>query len=363
MKVLFITSLDFGELTLATIFARNQAFESAFAVPAKRLAFFDEAAGVIYSYSSVTELQRIIENEKPDVIALNTAYLFVNGALATMDGFKSFFQYLTALGCPIITTDPFGRVYDRYPECSLQIAGTQLEDLKTEITFLSGLFKKLPHMYGFPNASTFEKAWSFYNEKFCISENDRWRGLEKKDYWLFVLGELDCALLLAKHGDFFIIQLATRLTEICKNKENRVRGVFPALITKVLRDVLSDLDNLEILDFVTLKEFETLISESHAVFYWNVFSNSTLLCYYYNVPFLCFEKGHIADLSADLYGHMSEGIYCGGQPEFTDFFSPIEPRLDVLLQKHYSQENRRRILDAYQSLPSPQYIIERLTND
>ena len=90
MKVLFITSRDFGELSLATVFARNQPFQSVFAVPAKKHAYFDEVVDIIYTYSSVIELQRIIRNEKPDVISLNTAYLIVNGALATINEFKSF---------------------------------------------------------------------------------------------------------------------------------------------------------------------------------------------------------------------------------------------------------------------------------
>ncbi len=360
MKVLFITSQDFGELGLATFFARNQPFQSTFAVPAKKAAYFDEVVDIMYAYSSVTELQRIIKNEAPDVISLNTGYLIVNGGLATMDEFQSFFEYLKELGCPVITTDPFVRVYDSYPECAFALDGRPLEALKTEITFLSDYLKDLPHIYGFPCVSSLEKGFSFYNDRFCLSEKDRWKDPEQKDYWLFVLGEIDYSLLLAKHGEFLITELAKRLTEICQNEQNRVRCVFPKRLAELLREPLSSLKNLQILDFVTLKTFEALVSESHVVFYWNVFSNSIMLCYYYDIPFLCFDKGHLASLSTELFNHMSEGIYRSGKPEFIDFFSPIEPRLDVMLQNHYSPENRQRILDEYHRLPSPQKIIEAL---
>jgi len=362
MKVLFITSHDFGELSLATFFARNQSFQSVFVVPAKKTTYFDEVVDIRYAYSSITELERIIEREKPDVISLNTGYLIVNGGLATLEEFQTFYAYLKGLGCPIMTTDPFVRVYDNYPECSFALDGRPLEDLKTEMMFLSDYLKDLPHVYGFPASNSLTNAHSFYNQTYCVHEKDRWKNPENTKYWLFVLGDLDCTLLMAKHGELFVIELANRLKEICENEENRVRCVFPKSIAKILREVLSPLKTLHIFDFVTLREFETLVSESQVVFYWNVFSNSILLCYYYDVPFLCFDKGHIANLSVDLFNHMSEGIYRSGKPEFIPFFEPIEQRLDRLLEEHYSPENRKRILDEYHRLPSPQSIIETLTN-
>ncbi len=363
MKVLFITSNDFGELSLATFFARNQPFQSIFVIPKKRATYFDEVVDIKYVYSSITELERIIEHEKPDVISLNTGYLIVNGGLATMAEFQLFYEYLKKLGCPIMTTDPFVRVYDSYPECSFELDGNPLVSLKTEMTFLSEYLKELPHIYGFPCKSNLENAYLFYNDKYCLKEKQQPQSTEKKDHWLFVLGELDSTLLFVKHGELFIKELAERLKEICQNTENRVRCVFPENIANMLREPLAPLKNLQILNFLTLEEFETLVSESDIVFYWNVFSNSILMCYYYDVPFLCFGKGHIADLSVDLFNHMSDGIYRNGTPEFIDFLSPLEPNLDTLLQNQYSKENRQRILDEYHRLPTPQSIVKALTND
>ena len=78
MKVLFITTFDFGELSLATFFARNQPFQKVFVVPESRATYFDEVVDTMYVYSSVTQLKRIIKKEAPDVISLNTAYLIVD---------------------------------------------------------------------------------------------------------------------------------------------------------------------------------------------------------------------------------------------------------------------------------------------
>nr|WP_315423578.1 hypothetical protein [uncultured Pedobacter sp.] len=363
MKILFITSMDFGEMNLAAFFARNQPFKSAFVIPAKRLGHFGEVAQIIYSYNSVTELERIIANEKPDVISLNTAYLIVNGKLGTLDEFKAFYQYLMNLGLPIITTDPFVRVYDGYPDCHFELDGRPLKELTAEVRLLSDYLKDLPHIYGFPCISDRKNTHSFYNDKYCIPEENRWHDPEEKDYWLFVLGELDSILLLEKYGDAFMIEFATRLKEICENPKNIVRCVLPKIVADAFRQSLPKVDSLQILDYMTLKSYENLISESGIVFYWNVFSNSIMLCYYYDVPFLCFDKGHIANLSLNLYEHMSASIYRSGKPEFIDFFSPIEPDLDTLLQKHYSQQNRQNILKEYHQLPSPQHIIETLIND
>jgi hypothetical protein len=363
MKVLFITSHDFGELSLATFFARNQPFQKVFVIPESRATYFDEVVDIMYVYSSVVQLKKIIEKEVPDVISLNTAYLMVNGNLATMDEFTSFFQYLKQLGCPIITTDPFVRVYDSYPECSFELNGEPLVVLKKEMTFLNDYLKDLPHIYGFPCTNNHENANTFYNNNYCPKEKNLAATTEKIDRWLLVLGEIDFNLLLAKHGETFIIELVNRLKEICQNTNNLVRCVFPKNLTDIVKDPLAPIKNLQILNFVTLKEFENLVSESDIVFYWNVFSNSMMMCCYYDIPFLCFEKGHIAELSVDLFKHMSDGVYRNGNPEFIDFFSPIESNLDVVLKNHYSTENRQRILNEYHSLPTPESIIKRLTND
>jgi hypothetical protein len=177
------------------------------------------------------------------------------------------------------------------------------------------------------------------------------------------LGELDSTLLLARYGDVFIIELLNRLKEIASHHKNRVRAVLPKEIAKVLREALVNFPTIQIYDFLTLTEFEKLIYESQIVCYWNVFSNSILFCYYYDIPFLCFDKGHIANLSPDLFQHMSEGIYCKGKPEFIDFFKPIEPDLALLLQEHYSLANRKVILEEYHQLPSPDEVLATIIHD
>ncbi len=361
MKVLFITSQDFGELGLATFFSRNQPFQSVFVVPVAKRAYFDEVVDLLYTYSTVTELERLIDREKPDVISLNTGYLIVNGGLATMADFQSFYAYLKTLNCPIITTDPFVRVYDSYPECSFALNGRALDNLKAEMSFLNEFLKDLPHVYGFPSSCGLEAAYSFYNDRFCSPEKKCSEESANRNQWFFVLGELDSKLLLEKYGEDFIRILANRLVEVCGNPDNTVFCVFPKNIADTLRELFTPLKNIQVMDYVSLNEFETLVRTSDVVFYWNVFSNSILLCYYYDVPFLCFDKGHIANLSEDLFNHMSEGIYRSGKPEFIDFFEPMEPSLDDLLEKHFSRENRQRILDEYRRLPSPQTVLETVT--
>lgn len=357
MKILFITTMDFGELSLATFFARNQPFQSIFAIPESRANYFDEIVDMIYIYSSISELKRVIEKETPDVISLNTGYLVINGSLATVDEFKDFFKYIKEYGCPILTTDPFVRVYDKFPECSFQLHGNELLALKEEIQFLNGYLKDLPHIYGFPCSNNPQITHSFYNPNYCKDISNK---TSQNDQWLFVLGEIDFNLLVAKHGKSFITILTNRLKDICRNANNTVRCVFPNVLTDLLKEPLSKYKNLHLFDFLTLSHYEDLIKESDVVFYWNVFSNSILMCYYYNVPFICFEKGHVAELSPKLFDHMSAGIYPNGEPEFIDFFSPLESHLDLMLKTHFSLENRTRILIEYHRLPSPEQIIKTL---
>jgi len=363
MKVLFVSSNDFGELSLATFFARNQKFNSVFVVPEHRADYFDELVGIMYAYASVSDLPRIIENESPDIISLNSAYLMMNGNLATMDEFRSFIIYLKNLGCPLMTTDPFVRVFDSYPDCSFQMHGQPLQSLKDEMTFISDYISDFYHIYGFPSVVNQVKACSFYNDSYCIEEKDREPEPDRKDRWLFVLGELDAGLLLARYGETFYEALAERLIEVCRNRNNIVQCVFPKDIVNVLRQHLTKFKNLEVLNYMTLKEFEKRICNSDAVFYWNIFSNSILLCYYYNIPFLCFGKGHIAELNADLFNHMADNIYRKSSPEFIDFFSPVESHLGALLRQQFSVDNRQVIVNEYRALPTPQNIVENIFND
>ena len=363
MKAMFITTHDFGELSLATFLARNQEFEKIFIIPEQKAAYFDEVVNILYTYTNVTQLERIIDKETPNIIFLNTAYLFVNGNLATMESFKAFFSYLQQLKCPIVTSDPFARVYDSFPECSFKVNGQQLDKLKSEMSFLNNYLSELPHIYGFSCKNEFQNTYSFYNKKYCKTQKIEDTEIVEKDNWLFVLGELDFNLLLGRHEKNFVTNLVARLQEISKNPNNVIRCVFPLRLVMILRDFLPPTDNIHILNFTSLRNFESLISISDVVFYWNVFSNSILMCYYYDVPFLCFEKGHIADLSPDLFKHMSEGIYRNGTPEFVDFFTTVENKLDTLLENYYSRENRQKILKEYQQLPSPETIVKQLVND
>ncbi len=363
MKTMFITTHDFGELSLATFLARNQEFEKVFVIPEEKAIYFDELVNILYTYTDVAQLERIINREKPNIIFLNTAYLFVNGSLGTMESFKAFFTYLQQLNCPIVTSDPFARVYDSYPECSFKINGQQMHALKAEMSFLNDYLRQVPHIYGFSCKNEFQNAHSFYNSKYCKTQKIEDAEIVDKDNWLFVLGELDFNLLLGRHEKEFITTLAARLKEISENPKNVIRCVFPLKLVMILRNFLPPIENVHILNFTTLSNFESLISISDVVFYWNVFSNSILMCYYYDVPFLCFEKGHIADLSEDLFKHMSEGIYRNGTPEFINFFTTVENNLTALLQANYSRENRQKILKEYQQLPSPETIIKQLLND
>ncbi|WP_435263830.1 hypothetical protein [Tenacibaculum sp. nBUS_03] len=362
MKVFFITTRDFGEISLATFFSRNQPFETVIAIPEIRADYFDEMVNILYVYTNIQDLKRYVLKESPDVIAINTAYLIINGALASKEEFIDFIDFLKSLEIPIITSDPFVRVYDNYPECRFSLQGEKLKGLESEMTFLGNYLKDIAHFYGFPCKNNFEKTYTFYNDKFCVKTKPELKSPNTKN-WLFVLGELDFNLLLAKYKDQFLISLIDRLKEVCSNKNNTVRCVFPLKLAELVAGSLQGIHNLKVSEFLSLSKYEQLIRSSDIVFYWNVFSNSILMCKYYNIPFLCFEKGHIAELSTDLFKNMSDGIYHNGTPEFLNFFSRIESDLEVLLKQYFSVDNRNKILEGYNALPSPHSIIQSLIND
>ena len=167
---------------------------------------------------------------------------------------------------------------------------------------------------------------------------------------------------MARYKEKFITTLVSRIAEVLGNPKNRVRCVFPVPLIELLSSSLEGAPNLEMMSFLTLTHFENLIRQSDVVFYWNVFSNSILLCYYYDIPFLCFEKGHVAELSPQLFQHMSVGIYHKGHPEFVDWQKPFPNDLSTLLNNCYSLQNREQILAEYQQLPSPDSIVKKLVN-
>jgi len=357
-KVLFILSRDFGEISLATIFARNQSFKRVYAIPEYRMPIFDEPAEAIYPYTSITDLPKIIEQEKPDLISLNSGYLIIDGNLASRSEYSEFRRYLAKSDIPLLTTDPFVRIFDYFPDSKFEINGRPIEKVQEEIKYLSSRFSKIPHVYGFPFITDKVEAYTFYNDKYFTEEKAD--GDSETKRWLLVLAELDTLLLLDRHGKNFVPILEQRLMEICGNPKNMVNFVLPYKLGQALQANVRNLENLYITSFVPLGYFEKILRNSDIVLYWNVFSNSILLCYCYNIPLLFFDKGHIANLTEYTFDHISKYIYKGGKPEFIDFESPIDSDLDILLNNNFSYEKRSVILDNYKRLESPSNIVERL---
>lgn len=360
MKVLVVTSNDFGEISAASIFTRNAEFQTIFAVPKIRTQFFDEPVSALHAYQSLDEVFDLIEREAPNAVLFASAYLLLDSKLGARDVFIRFFNILKERGIPVVTTDPFLRVLDADPNCRFSLLDTELVKFQADVQFASDFLKDIPHVYGFPMPSGTTPTLSIYNDRFC-----RFAPLEQRSEgtkWLFVLSDVDAILLMKTYGRPGLDQMMARLTEICSDPGNTVRFILAGEIIKLFHLVGFSLPNLEVLTFRPLLQFEDEIRGADVVCYWNLFSNSVFLCYYYDVPALFFAKGHVASLSPSFFDHIARRIYPDGLPEMVPFDQPIETRLPVLLDRYFDREARQNTLRRSRTLPRPDVALGAVLN-
>ncbi len=163
--------------------------------------------------------------------------------------------------------------------------------------------------------------------------------------WLFVLGSTDNGVQHLLHGKTRFTELVLQeLLQPAVRAGRRPTLVGPAFLIERLR-LLSrkrpSLRGVDLLPFCPYPQFERLLLASEYVFYWNVFSGSSLLRIINALPAFYFDRGHVSRWFPRFYEAGLRFYFSGWEPTFLDQRDSLDPGLlGELAEKQRSDEQR-----------------------
>lgn len=355
-RCLFALSTDFGEFVTANILSRGQPLERRFALPT-RLAPFARGLDGAAPYASVSELQGMIEDQRPDVVVLSSGYLFAINGLFGPEALASLVAELQARRVAVATTDPWLRLRALRPQTRFFIRSIRRGGIDAAQTHkvlelqrrLEAILGQLPHLLAVPS----HLAHAAFNPGFAGPPAPA----QDEDEWLFVLSREDLALLAQES---FFEALQARIGELLAVARNRLRFVGPAPLGRFLEEKFPGERRIEHLAFCDFQAFETAVLRARVVAYWNVLSASSLYCLYHGVAPVFFAKGHQANVCEGLYEHAVAHVYRGRPPPQLALERPFEPDATALVARLGIYAWLDALREQYAQLPQPAQVLEAL---
>lgn len=368
MKLLFLVSRDFGEVTNAIYLALEPEFDSCLLVPPSLYAIHREDLPVpIQPYESMPEIMAAVERMRPDVVFLFSGYLFANNGIFSNEEMAELIQALRQRGCRVVTSDPFfgllAQMDDSFPY------ETEAErERNRQLLRAHAVLERLPHVYDVdPRGLVASPTLVYANRAMvrppayvpCAPAIKRALGLDPaRPRWLFVLASEDYGRLTKGDGTPFHDLLTQQLFEtlnqgrqpvliapltcnlavayrsltetqlmgyvLQRSQEGQEVDLAKVPWATLARDVYEAADGLVLIPYCRHDWFMSLILDAEYVFYWNMFSNSLVPRVVNRLPFFFSDPGHIARASPLLLDRVAQCYYVEGVPPCLDFSQPLD---------------------------------------
>lgn len=368
-RLLFVLSNDFGEVSTAVFFTLYQPFESLFLLPPKQADIAHSIPVEARPYSSVGDVLAAVEQFKPDLVLLCSAYLYYPNNIFTMEELHQLVEGLRARRVRTLTSDPFLGVLARVDETTFNADPREQKMLAERFAEIHQILKHTIHLYwvdptqwaatasaeGFSLAKLVDApAYTPCREELLTEIGaDRTR-----PRWLFVLAGEDYWMQALTNGPVFDDWLTDRLRDAAKLGKQPVL-LAPYACTSAVMLRTPRVDNLILLNHCRHDQFLSLLLEAEYAFYWNIFSNSTLVRAVNRRPVFFFHAGHMARYSTPLFEQGVRCYFAGQEPSYLKVTAPLDAAT-VALQLPAQQETMDRMARCVLAPPEPAEIVRRV---
>lgn len=313
VKLLFVLSSDFGELSNAMYFLHGTSFQSLLLMPPRLLAVNEEALPVrTGQYENVDDVLRSVDEEDPDAVLLFSGYLYGVNRLLDEAPVERLVGELQGRRCRVATSDPFLNVMSGIDASTFSDRHPQKQWLTGHFSRIARALAETVHLYVIrPDGFGGSNSASYFNEQIirlrpgaedCERLMSGLAGFDaSRKKWLFILSSEDYAGQTSMHGkDRFDEILAEKLRQTSAQGRQAV-----LLAPEPCINVLSGRDVREtgavLLPFCPYDRFAGLLFGAEAVFYWNIFSSTVPIRLVNRLPFYFFDRGHMARASQPLF--------------------------------------------------------------
>ena len=383
ITILYIFTLDFGEIINSYFFTKDQPFHVVLACPLRLFPWIDQAHVKKYQYTTREDLLHIIKETKPQLVIFSSGYLFQAFNLFSLSEFRKLISYVKECNIPYITTDPWMKIWTKYSISEICHSTSDLfkyGDLQKQ---LNHTFKNIYHLYPFP--ITKNQCLSFFNPRTVLTEVERnshealvreffqdaghydvCSNKRSPSFNMFVLSDIDFKMFFIDPNktqmNKLFIELSNRLSEIINNTSDLLVIVAPDQYCKSLKNQFSSHTHICCLSFCKFSLFYSLLMCANVVLYWNVFSASIMGRILNQLPVFFFSKGHMVTLCPKLYEHGVRFFYQNHPPFFVNPLSSLSANL---FQEPLQQVKNTflEISEYWRALKTPEEIILKLIEE
>lgn len=352
-KTLFIFSDDFGELVLLRLLLYKQPIHVYLALPERLYDHVTLPNVTKFLYRNAQELHTYINDIQPEQVMLFSGYLLVPNGMLSNKEFYSLLDSLDKKEIPVVTSDPFMRIYDYRTYESEGVS--YLSRIRNRFKTISERLKTYKHVYGVPVELKDTPCQSFSNTNKPFPQGVK---TEKKQ-WTFVLAKEDYHLIQSGNNGRYHHTLIPLFKSLTENHDIQINLIFPKDLIEVLQVHLKDCTSINYVKYCHLNAFEELIIQSDVMLYWNIFSASTLLCRLHNKPIVFLGQGHMATIFPDFYAHVKSGWFPDKEPEIMSLDDSFIPKILELLKEDINPNSS--LYYPYYTLDEPQTIFSTNT--
>ncbi len=374
-RLLFVIALSYGEMGSAMHILNGQLFQHPPTILLPPTVYTNNKFGLpgkVHKYTSIRDVIKQVETGRPDIVFLNSGYLFAIKKTFSLDQLTELTRFLNKRGCRVVTTDPFlGLIPHLTPE-DLSDHMPAREWFFYSVTHACRHFQTTLHYYPYPlEASDFQPAYpcvSCRNRKLELTPAQletnslRVRGrsrAEVKPQWLFVLAGSDFYVQCIQHSpQGFGDLLVTKIRETLRADRHAV-VLAPDGCIEYLSEQLQQEAGITLLPHCSYSLFFALQMEAEYAFYWNIFSNSLMLRGINGLPTFFFDKGHMNYGISSLYEVGLVRYYRGWEPRYLRIGEEILPDQLALYAEEYRQAIKQLLLPI-QDLPSPHQMLDQI---
>jgi tetratricopeptide (TPR) repeat protein len=348
-RLMFVLDSDYGELTTVMLLLFGQemsARASLLLSPRLYVNNRDVLPGRTHPFTSVDDVMRAVDRERPDVVFLCSGYLFSIHELLSLEALERLVRLLREQGCHVVTTDPFLGLLPGLGSSttvSVDIPANASPELRrekykqdarllAEFSASHRILMDVPHLYPtYPaplgqETAADARVLSFYNEALLcpMVEGSAQRlkptprraaeGVAQKPRWLFILATRDYVAQVMFCGKEPFVDIVIR-----KIQETLAAGRHPVFVAPhdLIQSIIAKMPptpGVTLLTFCPFRTFLTLLLDAEFAFYWNVVSHSMLLRLMNQRPFFMFDRGHLVRNVTPLEERVVDWYYQGRAP-------------------------------------------------
>ena len=326
--MLIVLSGDFGELGMARCFVTGQPFAERvrMVAPASLRPGFSPGERKVSFYSNELELMDVIRTVAADVVMLFSGYLLAANGPLSIGAIQRLVRSVQAESA-VVTSDPliglagklrssmldFGRSgIHRSSVWDHVVAPARSHLTARHFRRVHDALRGIAHLYPGPMGVDVGGAsrLSFFNRAMLSggpSSDVRDLMAGAAPVWLFLLSEIDLRIQENLYGSEFYRCVHDRMADAQRQGRQPIL-IAPRRLLNAVSAVSDDSPRARMLTSLPYTEFVATLLGAESVFYWNVFSFSTLLRIVAGKAVFFFDRGHLSrlirpyyDLAADCY--------------------------------------------------------------